>query len=108
MLSEREMSEFELLSIFLRERLPATPSGGRDLVEYLNTFKEELQSLDISSDSVRVLVDGYVAMATAELRSIAIKERLWAVCIVLVIVGLFALALVIPYADHSLAEALGR
>lgn len=67
-LCEKEMDEFERLSAFLRERLPAA----------------------------------------AELRSIVLKERLKIACIALTVVSLFVLALVVPHADHSLAEALGR
>lgn len=107
-MNETEIDELEKLSSFLQERLVAVPSGGKELVEYLRTFKSELEALDVASASARVLVDGYIALTAAELRAIAIKERLKMACIALTIISLFVLALVMPRADRSLSEALGR
>ena len=107
-MNESEIGELERLSSFLRERLVVVPSGGKDLVEYLRTFKAELEALEVVSASARVLVDGYIALAAAELRVIAIKERLKMACVALTVGSLLVLALVLPHADRSLSEALGR
>lgn len=64
--------------------------------------------MNVVSGSVRVLVDGYAALAAAELRAIALKERLKMAFIALDVVSLLVMALVLPYADRSLSEALGR
>ena len=107
-MNESDIGELERLSSFLQERLVVVPSGGKDLVEYLRTFKAELEALEVVSASARVLVDGYIALTTAELRAIAIRERLKMACIVLTVGSLLVLALVLPHAHRCLSEALGR